>query len=78
MPALAMWCTSAAILLKPMNPSIPTMSMRSRQHRAEKRPGVRNQVGAARDHFQEPAGTAAIANGSHVQGNGDALIAIGE
>ena len=54
------------------------MSMRSRQHRAEKRPGVRNQVGAARDHFQAPAGTAAIANGSHVQGNGDALIAIGE
>ena len=78
MTALAPGSSSAAALLNPVNPSIATISMRSRQVvELGGQPGFEDPLGAARDHVQEPAGTATIAYGRHVQNDGDVFIAVG-
>ncbi len=78
MTALAPGSSSAAALLNPVNPSIATISMRSRQVvELGGQPGFEDPLGAARDHVQEPAGTATISYGRHVQNDGDVFIAVG-
>ena len=57
MTALAPGSSSAAALLNPVNPSIATISMRSRQvWGLGGQPGFEDPLGAARDHVQEPGG----------------------
>ena len=40
-------------------------------------PGFEDPLGAARDHVQEPGGTAAIVDGPHIQDDGDVCVAVG-
>ena len=40
-------------------------------------PGFENLLGAARDHVQEPGGTATVSYGSDVQDDGDVFVAVG-
>ena len=40
-------------------------------------PGFEDLLGAARDHVQEPGGTAAIVDGRHIQDDGDVCVAVG-
>ena len=40
-------------------------------------PGFEDLLGAARDHVQEPGGTAAIMDGRQVQDDGDVFVAVG-
>ena len=40
-------------------------------------PGFEDLLGAARDHIQEPGGTAAIMDGRQVQDDGDVFVAVG-
>ena len=40
-------------------------------------PGLEDLLGATRDHVQEPAGAATVADGRQVQDNGDVFIAVG-
>ena len=39
-------------------------------------PGFEDPLGAARDHVQEPGGTAAIVDGRQVQDDGDVFVAV--
>ena len=39
-------------------------------------PGFEDLLGSARDHVQEPGGTAAIVDGHHIQDNGDVPVPI--
>ena len=78
MTALAPGSSSAAALLNPVNPSIATISMRSRHVSGlGGQPGFENLLGAARDHVQEPGGTATVSYGSDVQDDGDVFVAVG-
>ena len=45
--------------------------------RAGGQPGFENLLGAARDHVQEPGGTATVSYGSDVQDDGDVFVAVG-
>ena len=40
-------------------------------------PGFEDLLGSARDHFQEPGGTAAVTDGCQVQDDGDVFVAVG-
>ena len=40
-------------------------------------PGFEDPLGSARDHVQEPGGTAAIVDGPHIQDDGDVCVAVG-
>ena len=40
-------------------------------------PGFENPLGSARDHVQEPGGTATVSYGSDVQDDGDVVVAVG-
>ena len=40
-------------------------------------PGFEDLLGAARDHIQQPGGTAAIMDGRQVQDDGDVFVAVG-
>ena len=40
-------------------------------------PGFEDPLGAARDHVQEPGGTATVSYGSDVQDDGDVFVAVG-
>ena len=40
-------------------------------------PGFEDLLGAARDHIQQPGGTAAIVDGPHIQDDGDVCVAVG-
>ena len=40
-------------------------------------PGFEDPLGAARDHIQQPGGTAAIMDGRQVQDDGDEFVAVG-
>ena len=40
-------------------------------------PGFEDPLGAARDHVQEPGGTAAIVDRSQIQDNGDVFVSVG-
>ena len=40
-------------------------------------PGFEHLFGAARDHVQEPGGTAAVADGRQVQDDGDIFVSVG-
>ena len=40
-------------------------------------PGFKDLLGAARDHVQEPGGTAAVTDGCQVQDDGDIFVAVG-
>jgi hypothetical protein len=40
-------------------------------------PGFEDPLGSARDHVQEPGGTAAVSYGSYVQDDGDVFVAVG-
>ena len=64
MTALASGSSSAAALLKPVSPSISTISMRSRHvWGVGGQPGFEDLLGAAWDHVQEPRGAAALLDG---------------
>ena len=78
MTALASGSSSVAALLKPVNPSIATISMRSRHLSGlGGQPGFENPLGATRDHVQESAGAAAVADGRHVQDDVNVFVAVG-
>ena len=77
MTALASGSSSAAALLNPVNPSIATISIFSRQVvELGGQPGFEDPLGAARDHVQEPAGTATISYGRHVQDDVNEFVAV--
>ena len=77
MTALASGSSSAAALLNPVNPSIATISIFSRQVvELGGKPGFEDPLGAARDHVQEPAGTATISYGRHVQDDVNEFVAV--
>ena len=40
-------------------------------------PGFEDPVGSARDHVQEPGGTATVSHGSYVQDDGDIFVSVG-
>ena len=40
-------------------------------------PGFEDPLGSARDHVQEPGGTATVSYGSYVQDDGDVFVAVG-
>ena len=40
-------------------------------------PGFENLLGAARDHVQEPGGTATVSDGCQIQDDGDVFVAVG-
>ena len=40
-------------------------------------PGFEDPLGSARDHIQEPGGTATVSDGRHVQDNGDVFVSVG-
>ena len=78
MTALASGSSSAAALLNPVNPSIATISIFSRQVVGlGGQPGFEDLLGATRDHVQEPAGAATVADGRQVQDNGDVFVSVG-
>ena len=77
MTALASGSSSAAALLNPVNPSIATISMRSRHVSGlVGQPGFEDLLGAAWDHVQESAGAAAFSDGRQVQDNGDVFVSV--
>ena len=77
MTALAPGSSSAVALLNPVNPSIATISMRSRHVSGwEASQVLKTPCGAARDHVQEPGGATAIVDGSYVQDDGDVFVAV--
>ena len=77
MTALASGSSSAAALLNPVNPSIATISIFSRQVVGlGGQPGFEDLLGAARDHVQESAGAAAFSDGRQVKDNGDVFVAV--
>ena len=78
MTALAPGSSSVAALLNPVNPSIATISMRSRHVLGwEASQVLKTPCGAAWDHVQESGGTAAIVDGGHVQDDGDVFVPVG-
>ena len=78
MTALAPGSSSVAALLNPVNPSIATISMRTRHLSGlGGQPGFEDPLGAARDHVQEPGGTAAVMDGRHVQDDVNVFVAVG-
>ena len=78
MTALAPGSSSVAALLNPVNPSIATISMCSRQVLGwEASQVLKTPCGAAWDHVQESGGTAAIVDGGHVQDDGDVFVSVG-
>ena len=77
MTALASGSSSAAALLNPVNPSIATISIFSRQVVGlGGQPGFEDLLGAAWDHDQEPGGTTTVSYGRHVQDDGDVPIPV--
>ena len=40
-------------------------------------PGFEDPLGSARDHVQEPGGTATVSHGSYIQDDGDVFVAVG-
>ena len=78
MTALAPGSSSVAALLNPVNPSIATISMRSRHVSGREASQVlKTPCGAARDHVQEPGGTTTVSYGSDVQDDGDVFVSVG-
>ena len=78
MTALAPGSSSAAALLNPVNPSIATISMRSRHVLGwEASQVLKTPCGAAQDHVQEPGGTTTVSYGSDVQDDGDVFVSVG-
>ena len=78
MTALAPGSSSVVALLNPVNPSIATISMRSRHVSGREASQVlKTPCGAAWDHVQESGGTAAIVDGGHVQDDGDVFVSVG-
>ena len=78
MTALASGSSSAAALLNPVNPSIATISIFSRQVVGlGGQPGFEDPLGATRDHVQEPRGAAAFSDGRQVKDNGDVFVSVG-
>ena len=66
-----------AALLNPVNPSIATISMRSRHVSGREASQVlKTPCGAAWDHVQEPGGTTTVSYGSDVQDDGDVPVPI--
>ena len=64
-------------LLQPVDPSIATISMRSRHVLGwEASQVVKTPFGSARDHVQKPRGTTAIMDGRHIQDDSDVFVAI--
>ena len=77
MTALASGSSSVVAFLNPVNPSIATISMRSRHVSGREVSQVlKTPCGAARDHVQEPGGATAIVDGSYVQDDGDVPVPI--
>ena len=78
MTALTPGSSSAAALLNPVNPSIATISMRSRHVSGlGGQPGFEDPLGSARDHIQQSGGAAAFSDGRQVQNNGNVLVSVG-
>ena len=78
MTALASGSSSAAALLNPVNPSIATISMRSRHVSGwEASQVLKTPCGAAWDHVQEPGGTTTVSYRSQVQDDGDVFVPVG-
>ena len=77
MTALASGSSSVVALLNPVNPSIATISMRSRHVSGREASQVlKTPCGAAQDHVQEPGGTTTVSYGSDVQDDGDVPVPI--
>ena len=78
MTALASGSSSAAARLEP-GESIHRndLDALTPRVRAGGQPGFENLLGAARDHVQEPGGTATVSYGSDVQDDGDVFVAVG-
>lgn len=77
MTALAPGSSSAAALLKPVNPSIATMlNILAPRVGLGGQPGYEDPLGSARDHVQEPGGTATVSYGSYVQDDDNVLVAV--
>ena len=77
MTAFAPGSSSVAALLNPVNPSIATISMRSRHVSGREASQVlKTPCGAARDHVQEPGGATAISDGRQIQDDGDVPVPI--
>ena len=77
MTALASGSSSAAALLNPVNPSIATISIRSRHVSGlGGQPGFEDPLGSTRNHIQEPGGTTTVSYGSDVQDDGDVPVPI--
>ena len=77
MTALAPGSSSVAALLNPVNPSIATISMRSRHVSGREASQVlKTPCGAAWDHVQEPGGATVIADGRQIQDDGDVFVAV--
>ena len=77
MTALASGSSSAAALLNPVNPSIATISIFSRQvSGCEASQVLKTCLERPRIHDQEPAGTATVSYRSQVQNDGDVPVPI--
>src|SRR4030095_12793146 len=73
--ATAAGISSAAAVLKPVNPSIATTSTASRPAwGALGKPGLERGLGAARDHVQQPRWTRTGAHRREVDDHGDVLV----
>jgi hypothetical protein len=69
--------SSAAAVLKPVNPSIATTSTASRHCLGPVgEPGLERGLGAAFDHVQQPGGAGAVADRGQVDDHGDVLVAL--
>lgn len=68
--------SSTAAVLKPVNPSIATASIASRQRLVTVgEPGLERLLGAALDHVQQPCGACTITDRCEVADHGDVLVA---